>query len=149
MSNRQNQDSHTGGSLYDWAKDGTTVPNDAGLQNTVPSYPRPSQTSESTQFDNQGLEEPSLAFAADNPKDVPRSTKDVGETGEVITGTGDALPSEIETKRLSWADLDPGAKGSTRNEKHDIFNRSAFDRKATDNPNANWQSGEHQGRNQV
>ena len=73
------------------AAKGTTIPNDAGIQNTIPSVPRPDQLEENSQFHNQGLAEPNRAAAADNATDVPRSTSDKGATGEVITGTGNTM----------------------------------------------------------
>ena len=34
-------DPHQGGDLFDMAKDGTSIPNDAGKMNLIPSKPRP------------------------------------------------------------------------------------------------------------
>ena len=101
MSSQRNQtDSHQGGSLSDMAPTGTTIPNDAGIQNKIPSVPRPDQRAENPQFTNEGLGEPSGAFAADNAASMPRSPGDVaGPTGEVITGQGNTLPAGAETKR--------------------------------------------------
>ncbi|RJE23147.1 hypothetical protein PHISCL_04503 [Aspergillus sclerotialis] len=82
---------HQGGSLTEMAAEGTTIPNDAGIQNTIPSVPRPDQLEENSQFHNQGLAEPNRAAAADNATDVPRSTRDRAGTGEVITGTGNTI----------------------------------------------------------
>lgn len=95
------QDPHTGGSLSEMAAKGTSIPNDAGVQRTIPSVPRPDQRQENSQFDNQGLAEPNQAFAADNSTEVPRSTKDVGATGEVVTGTGNTIGApQSEAKKM-------------------------------------------------
>lgn len=66
------------------AATGTTMPNDAGKMNLIPSVPRPGQG----QDDNLGGNRDSLAAAADNATDIPRGTVDIGATGEVMTGTG-------------------------------------------------------------
>ncbi|CAL5873581.1 uncharacterized protein PFLUO_LOCUS7862 [Penicillium psychrofluorescens] len=95
----QKQDPHQGGTLSEMAPTGTTVPNDAGQQRTIPSVPRPDQRAEHFMYDNEGVAEPSTAFAGDNTTDMPRSTRDAGTTGEVITGTGDSLPADVESKR--------------------------------------------------
>jgi len=63
-------DAKKGGDLFDMAKDGTTIPGDAGVQNLIPSVPRPDQD----------------AVSVDNPTDIPRTTADPGATGEVATG---------------------------------------------------------------
>ncbi|KAL1993171.1 hypothetical protein VTN49DRAFT_3120 [Thermomyces lanuginosus] len=120
-------DPHRGGSLSDMAPTGTEMPNDAGIQNTIPSVARPEQQFEDPRFDNEGIAYPSLATAVDNPVDMPRSTRDTGVTGEVITGIGTTLPAEIETKRLQAQTNDPSAKGQSRTFKHRIKNRSQFD----------------------
>ncbi|EAW10417.1 uncharacterized protein ACLA_048890 [Aspergillus clavatus NRRL 1] len=130
------------------AQHGTSIPNDAGLQNTIPSVPRPDQRAENRQFDNQGLAEPSQAFAADNATDLPRSTKEIGATGEVVTGTGDAFPATGESKRMTYDAIDPGARGNSRTIKHANLNRSAFDRFAKEDGNAGDFIGEHQIRNE-
>ncbi|KAL4785304.1 hypothetical protein BJX76DRAFT_356181 [Aspergillus varians] len=85
---------HTGGSLSDMAPTGTKVPLDAGKMNTIPSVPRPEQQSEDSEFSHQGTGQPSTAFAADNATEVPRSTRDTGLSGEVITGTGNTFPAQ-------------------------------------------------------
>ncbi|GFF51291.1 hypothetical protein IFM62136_01749 [Aspergillus lentulus] len=139
-------DAHRG-SLSEMAEHGTTMPNDAGLQNTLPSVPRPDQLSESRQYDNYGLAEPSLAFAADNATDLPRSTKEMGASGEVVTGTGDAFPVSGESKRINPGAMDPGARGNARTIKHANINRSQFDRSAREDGNAPEFIGEHEFRN--
>jgi hypothetical protein len=51
-----------------------------------------------------------------------QSTQDRATHHEVLTGTGDALPSQTDSKRLhdvpGGVVNDPAAKGSTRYEKH-------------------------------
>lgn len=95
------QDPHAGGSLSEMAAEGTSIPNDAGIQRTIPSVPRPDQLEENPQFHNQGIAEPTKAFAADNATDVARGTKDRGGTGEVITGTGNTIGApQSEAKKM-------------------------------------------------
>ena len=74
-------DPKQGGSLADMAAEGTSIPSDAGTQRTIPSVPNPHQAAAS-----------SSAGAADNAADIPRSARDVGATGEVVTGK--SLPSD-------------------------------------------------------
>jgi hypothetical protein len=76
-------DPHQGGDLFDMAKDGTSIPGDAGKMRIIPSVPRPGE-GEGTANANGN----SLADAATNPTDISRSVKDMGATGEVETGTG-------------------------------------------------------------
>lgn len=66
------QDPHPeGGSITDMAVDGTTVPEDAAKQRTIPSVPRPGQiTDPSDDPNNYGAS--SLAGAADNAQDISR-----------------------------------------------------------------------------
>jgi hypothetical protein len=135
-------DPHRGGSLEDMAPTGTRMPNDAGLQNTIPSKARPDQQEEDPRFSYDGIAQPTLAAAADNAFDMPRSTRDVGATGDVMTATGDSLPAEVETKNLHFQANDPGAKGDTRNIKHANKNRSAFDKLAGEDPEADQAVGE-------
>ncbi|EEA21827.1 hypothetical protein TMatcc_008751 [Talaromyces marneffei ATCC 18224] len=127
-------DSHRGGTLSEMAPTGTTIPNDAGLQNTIPSKARPDQQGESHRFSYDGLAQANVASAADNATDMPRSARDVGQTGEVMTGTGDSLPAEIETKNLHFQANDPGAKGHDRTLKHAVKNRGAFDKLVGEDP---------------
>lgn len=58
------------------------------------------------------------AHAADNAYDMPRSVNDRGQTGEILTGTGDQMNSSIEKKNLDDANLDPRAKGHDQYAKH-------------------------------
>ncbi|KAL4929156.1 uncharacterized protein BDV17DRAFT_290812 [Aspergillus undulatus] len=118
---------HHGGSLSDMAPSGTTVPNDAGKMNTIPSVPRPDQRSEDPSFDYRGQGAPSTAFAADNASDMPRSTRDMGFTGEVMTGTGNTFPAQGENAGNEIGANWPGAKGQTRSYKGASRNRGLFD----------------------
>lgn len=121
-------DPHTGGRLEDMAATGTSIPNDAGIHRTIPSKPRPDQVNPGPEFSHSNP-----AHAADNAFDIPRGVNDTGVTGEVITGTGDAITSNIEKKNLDDAG-GPYAKGHDRYAKHI----------RQDNPfNRNVGSGEH------
>jgi hypothetical protein len=66
-------DPHQGGDLFDMAQQGTTMPNDAGEMNIIPSKPRPGE---------------SASNGPTNPTDIPRSFQDQGSGEEVETGTG-------------------------------------------------------------
>jgi len=126
MSSNQ-QDPHQGGDLYDMAKDGTTMPNDAGKMNIIPSVPRPGE--------GEGLANGNrapLATAASNATDISRGVQDMGASGEVETGTGDLLPATVESKNLHFTPNNPLAKGHDRYEKHTASNRSDFDRLANE-----------------
>ena len=106
-------DAHQGGSLEEMAQHGTNIPGDAGLQRTIPSVPRPDQV------DADSTAAPNLAMAADNPTDIPRSYKDTGMTGEVVTGIGNQLPATtVEQKNLAGGGNEPLAKGDSRYTKH-------------------------------
>jgi hypothetical protein len=76
------------------------VPNDAGKLNTIPSVASPEQKQPTA----GGLGARSLAEAADNPISHEKESGHKGSgVGEVITGTGDSLPSSVTTK--------PGGRG--------------------------------------
>lgn len=97
------------------AATGTSIPNDAGAYNLIPSVPRPEQSSENSEAFNKGqLGAADLAGAADNATDMPRQPKDIGSTGEVVTGTGDQLPAQTESKRLHFGANDALSKGHDR-----------------------------------
>ena len=140
-------DPHQGGSLSEMAPSGTSIPNDAGIQNIIPSVPRPDQRTENAEFDNQGLAEPTSVMAADNATDMPRSTRDVGMTGEVMSGAGDSMPAGIEAKRTQIGADHPGAKGDMRHLKHTSHNRSAFERMAKEDEDSAEKVGENAWRN--
>ncbi|PQE06131.1 Nop domain-containing protein [Rutstroemia sp. NJR-2017a BBW] len=118
-------DPHQGGDLFDMAAKGTSIPGDAGVMNIIPSKPRP----------GEGLPtnaaESTLAAAAENPSDIPRSVQDIGATGEVVTGTGDQLNANVEAKRLHYGPNDPAFKGHDRNEKHGKDMESAIESRAS------------------
>lgn len=121
------EDAHKGGDLYDMAAKGTQIPNDAGKMNLIPSVPRPDQLDE---FNNRDLGDAELSVAADNPIDIARTNKDIGATGEVVTGTGDQLPAGIESKRLHYGANQPAAKGHDRDAKHGKQKESDLERYA-------------------
>ncbi|RMJ24720.1 hypothetical protein PHISP_04414 [Aspergillus sp. HF37] len=129
------EDPHDGGTLSQMAE-GTSMPNDAGLQRLIPSLPRPDQLNENFQFDNQGLYQPTEALAADNNTDLPRSTRDVGMSGGVLSGTGDTLGAELESQRLQVGANNAGARGDVRRLKHAKLTRGAYDRAAKEDPNS-------------
>lgn len=108
-------DPHTGGTLEQMAAKGTRVPNDAGLQNTIPSKPNPSDLRSATTShagDPNPLGSHPTAQAAGGLADVPRSARDAAPAGEVATGTGDSVPAAVETKRLDPGDERFRAKGA-------------------------------------
>ncbi|CAG8131304.1 unnamed protein product [Penicillium salamii] len=122
------QDPHQGGSLSEMAATGTTIPNDAGKMNTIPSVPRPDQRAEHFGFDNAGIAEPSTVMAADNATDLPRSTRDIGQTGEVITGTGNSMPAGVESKHAYMGANHHAGHGGTRDLKHAKYAKSEYER---------------------
>lgn len=69
MSSTDYTDPKQGGSLSDMAVTGTSMPNDAGKMNVLPSVPRPGQAEDS---DSSDLGAASLDQAADNASDIPR-----------------------------------------------------------------------------
>ena len=67
-------DPKQGGDLFDMAKDGTSMPNDAGKMNLLPSVPRPDQiTDPATDPNNLGSVD--VEGAADNATDISRVGK--------------------------------------------------------------------------
>lgn len=60
-----------GGSLSDMAVSGTTVPSDSATPRTIPSKPRPDQTTTSSSDPND-LGSTELAGVADNVNDMPK-----------------------------------------------------------------------------
>ncbi|KAA6411007.1 MAG: hypothetical protein FRX48_05318 [Lasallia pustulata] len=114
-----------GGDLSDMAAEGTTIPGDAGKMNLIPSVPRPDQIEDPNELGSAGLE-----GAADNATDIPRRNRDMGATGEVVTGTGDQLPAQVESKRLHFGANDPLSKGHDRYDKHTKQKESDLERYA-------------------
>lgn len=130
-------DPYQGGRLEDMAEKGTTVPSDAGAQRLIPSVPRPDQV------DPDAVSASSLAKAADNPIDIPRSYRDTGMTGEVITGTGDQLPATtVEHKNLAGGGNEPLAKGHSRYAKRAKQKESNEDKFASPGPQVDPAPGE-------
>lgn len=110
------------------AKDGTTMPNDAGKMRTIPSVPNPGQMTENTELANKGgLGAESGAAAADNPTDMPRNPRDMANNSEVITGMGDTMPGEQGSKNLHYSGANAVAKGSDRYDKHTRSKESEYD----------------------
>ncbi|KAI9820017.1 MAG: hypothetical protein M1827_006588 [Pycnora praestabilis] len=135
-------DPHQGGDLFDMAAEGTSIPNDAGKQRLIPSVPRPDQMTEDTTNTKAGLGAPDEASAADNATDMPRGTKDMGATGEVITGTGDQMPAQMESKRMHYGANNPLAKGHDRYDKHARQNESDLERYAKEGAEVDAPPGE-------
>lgn len=134
-------DPHQGGDLSDMAATGTKIPNDAGEYNVLPSVPRPDQLVENQDSTQGGTD---LAGAADNGSDIPRQHQDIGATGEVITGTGDALPAEVESKRLHFGANNPSSKGHDRDDKHSKQKESDLERYAGDGAEVDVAPGEEE-----
>lgn len=122
------QDPHQGGTLSEMAAQGTSMPNDAGIMNTIPSVPRPDQRAENLGFENEGIAKPSTAMVADNTTDLPRSTRDVGESGDVISGTGDSMPAGVEAKHAYMGPNHHAGHGDTRDFKRSKYGRSVIER---------------------
>ncbi|KAL9596708.1 MAG: hypothetical protein Q9219_005619 [cf. Caloplaca sp. 3 TL-2023] len=106
-----------GGSLSDMAVEGTTVPSNSATQRTIPSVPRPGQATQSSDDPND-LGSTDLAGQADNPGDMPRSVRDNAPTADIISGTGDAIPPEVGSKRLHELGNADLSKGHARYDKH-------------------------------
>jgi len=111
----------SGGDILDMAQKGTTVPDDSAVPRTIPSKPRPGEAADHD--DPNQLGGRTLADAATNPGDIPRTTKDTA-VNEVLTGTGDALPPQIDSKRMhnvpGGVTHDAKSKGSTRYTEHSV-----------------------------
>ncbi|THY09743.1 hypothetical protein D6D01_09452 [Aureobasidium pullulans] len=119
-------DPHQGGNLSDMAVNGTSIPNDAGAYETLPSVPNPEQA------DINNRTATNLAGAADNATDMPKSSKDIGATGEVMTATGDQLPAQVESKNLHFGANNPADKGHDRSDKHTKQKESDHERYAAE-----------------
>ncbi|KAJ5681993.1 uncharacterized protein N7477_001933 [Penicillium maclennaniae] len=136
------QDPHQGGSLSDMAPSGTTIPNDAGKMNTIPSVLAPTNAPNTLASTTMALPN----HHAPLPQTMPLTCR-AQPTGEVVTGTGNTIPASIESKRAYMGSNIPGGDGDTRDIKHHNHNRSAFDRYAKEDENAGEFIGEHQERN--
>ncbi|KAI4090683.1 MAG: hypothetical protein LQ344_004586 [Seirophora lacunosa] len=106
-----------GGSLSDMAVSGTTVPPTSATQRTIPSVPRPDQTTTSTSDPND-LGATDLASQADNASDMPKAP------------TGDAVPAEAASKRLHELGNPALSKGHARYDKHVRQKGSDYERGA-------------------
>lgn len=124
------------------------MPNDAGKMNTIPSVPRPDQRADHFGFDNAGVAEPSTAMAADNATDMPRSTRDVGQSGEVISGTGNSMPAGVEAKHAYMGSNQHAGHGDTRELKHQKYTRGEFERYAKEDEDSGEYVGQHNLRNE-
>lgn len=63
-----------------------------------------------------------------------QTTRDNAPSADVITGTGDSLPSEVGSKRLHNLANQDASKGHPRYDKHVRQKGSALDKEATDGP---------------
>ena len=63
-----------------------------------------------------------------------QSTRDNAPSADVITGTGDSLPSEVGSKRLHNVVNEDLSKGHPRYDKHVRQKGSDLDKGATDGP---------------
>jgi hypothetical protein len=124
----EKSNSHAGGSLSQMAPSGTSMPNDAGKQNTISSVPRPDQRENSTAFDYGGIAQPSLPKAADNDTQMPQSTADKGQTGEVMTPTGDSMPASLESKRNQAGSYFAGVSANAKSSKYGMNRNESFNR---------------------
>lgn len=153
----------SGGDLFDLAKDGTTVPEDSAKPRLISSKPRPDQIA--SEADPNYIGGTTLAEAADNAGDIPRvcttsclrvlsrlsltaaQTVTDKVVSEVLTGTGDTMPSQTDSKRLhnvpGGVVHDPNAKGSTRYEKH-IVGDSDVNHGASEGPGVDKAPGDEE-----
>ncbi|KAF5240059.1 hypothetical protein FAUST_4643 [Fusarium austroamericanum] len=99
-------DPKKGADLFDMAKDGTSIPGDAGKMNTIKSVPNPHQRDSEAAG---GLGSTSLANAADNALNENEGRE--SGIGEVISATGHDVPNSVTGK--------PGGRGGTQG-KEDI-----------------------------
>lgn len=65
---------------------------------------------------------------------ILQTTRDNAPSADVITGTGDSLPSEVGSKRLHNVVNQDVSKGHGRYDKHVRQKGSEFDKEATDGP---------------
>ncbi|KAF4445834.1 hypothetical protein F53441_10479 [Fusarium austroafricanum] len=100
-------DPKQGGDLFQMAKDGTSIPGDAGKQNIVSSVPNPHQRDGEAAG---GLGSTTLHGAADNAVLSASEGRESG-VGEGISATGHDIPHSVTGK--------PGGRGGTQG-KEDI-----------------------------
>ncbi|EHY56711.1 hypothetical protein HRR83_002206 [Exophiala dermatitidis] len=133
---------NSGGDLFDMAKDGTTVPADSAQPRYIPSKPRPDQIASAK--DPNDLGAPTLADAATNETDIPRSTRDT-DTHNILTGTGDTIGAQVAGKRTHATPggtvRDPQSQGQTRLAEHSKT-ASDFDKGAGEGPRAEHPPGQ-------
>jgi hypothetical protein len=130
--------------LSDMAASGTTMPNDAGKYDVLPSVPRPDQMAENSAYHQGFLNSADQQGAVGNSVDMPRQHKDMGATGEVITATGDQLPAEVESKRLHFGANEPLSKGHDRYDKHSRQKESDLERYAGEGAQVDVPPGEEE-----
>ncbi|KAI4860908.1 hypothetical protein F4820DRAFT_85813 [Hypoxylon rubiginosum] len=82
--------SKEGGDLSQMAKDGTSIPGDAGKQNIIRSVPNPDQKQQAT---GGGIGGASLNSAADNPIGGAKNADN-----DAVTATGHSLPPSTAAK---------------------------------------------------
>ncbi|KAI4117505.1 MAG: hypothetical protein LQ345_002262 [Seirophora villosa] len=122
-----------GGSLSDMAVSGTTVPPTSATQRTIPSVPRPDQTTTtSSSSDPNDLGATDLASQADNASDMPKSVTDTAPSSSIITATGDAVPAEAASKRLHELGNPDLSKGHARYDKHVRQKGSEYDERGAE-----------------
>jgi len=135
---------NSGGDIFDMAKDGTRVPEDAAAPRYIPSKPRPDEVASAPNPNDFGGR--TLAEAATNEGDIPRTTRDT-DVRDILTGTGDSLPSHVDSKRLHAVPggvvEHPGAKGETRTAAHSK-QESAFEVGASEGPRAEKPPGQEE-----
>ncbi|KAK2691600.1 hypothetical protein QWA68_007812 [Fusarium oxysporum] len=107
-------DSKQGGDLFDMAKDGTSIPGDAGKQNTIKSVPNPHQRDGEAAG---GLGSFDLAGAADNAVLSASEGRESG-VGEGISATGHDIPQSVTGK--------PGGRGGTQGKEEIRRDTGAF-----------------------
>lgn len=90
------------------APQGTSIPNDAGKQNIIPSVPRPDQKAENAEFNNEGVAQPSSAFAADNATSLPRVRAIWARLARSSRVRGTASGLVWSQRRLSLGRTTPG-----------------------------------------
>lgn len=86
-----------GGKLEEMAIHGTSIPSDSGTQHII--HPSRNKRVEKAYEASTTFKNPLDPSLADNTVDIP-SRSDGGLTGEVVTGTGDQLPADVEAKRV-------------------------------------------------
>lgn len=120
------KESYRGGSLEEMsARGGTSIPNEAGTQQTISSEPDrrrdAAYQANTTAPDLQGVADNSAAMPAD----------DLGLTGEVVTASGDQLPADVEAKRLGMDTAGGKVRGGMKSHTKKSDNAQAQSQKTT------------------